>query len=340
MVTRSTGTAFETATSPVELVHPQFEPYSPKNSAAILKKLHDLIKRPFIRSEWAPGYLYAFKRDDGNHIKVGWTRGDRVQDRIDEWNRHYNYKVKKLLERHVSHAKKLESLVHASLHHVRRKEILINGRCDGGKGRCSSVHQEWFEVSLGRLKDVVDAWVRWFKTEPYDEGGNLKPIWIKHMAKMRSRYEISLHDPWRDWIDISILAESTTVIEVKEEEAIESEVEVNTETVITDIEIKDEPRDTPAADIPTLGRIYVDNINRLRHRALTATATADAEIKEEPREVPAADIQEEVRRRRLRFLERISPPKDQTPKTTPLVEVIQDVSLHLDDPFLVSPVAG
>jgi hypothetical protein len=100
-----------------------------------------------------------------------------------EWIQSRRHADTIVFEEATEHAKKVEFLVHRHLHKYRRREILISGACNGGKG-CRHVHKEWFDVSSDLASFVVNAWVRWMSNVPYDEIGYLKPIWIEQVNSL------------------------------------------------------------------------------------------------------------------------------------------------------------
>jgi hypothetical protein len=309
-------------------VYPHFMPLSPKKSSAFLTNLYNMITRAFKKREEAPGYLYGFKRDGGDYIKVGFTTKS-VEGRIQEWERQCNQRVTVVLQKHVSHAGKMESLVHAALYNQRRREALVNGACNNGRG-CHKKHREWIEVTLEVLREVVRRWIRWFKCIPYDEQGCLKSEWVGLIYKLRKEQKKPLPDLWHHWIDVTGLAEGTSD-EVKTERvddkstlAFDAKTEAvdenstlpiddkeKTKTVITTTEIKIEPNDEVAADNLVMGQEFRD-INRGYIKAITEAIT-----------------------------EAITVIKNETPDGTPLPEypiALQDLPLDPDDPFVASPV--
>jgi hypothetical protein len=291
-----------------EPVLPQFEPFSPKSSKTMFSDLYKLITRAFIKKDGAPGYLYGFRRDNGACIKVGYTNRDEWEERMEEWIKSCHQELTILFVEPVPHAQKMESLVHATLYHERRREVLVNGKCNGGRG-CHKKHEEWLEVTEERLREVVDAWIRWFGAKPYKKG-KLRPKWKEYIDNLRKTQSKDLPEPWRQWIDITILAEGTTVKAksemVEDKGTVVLNAKVKTETVITQTEIKtDQDDDVP--NVAELGRRYRQHIK-----------------KEPDDDVP--DFAELGRR----YRQRIKKLEDENPV------VLQDLPRHLHDPFVTS----
>jgi hypothetical protein len=282
-----------------ELVLPQFEPLSPKGSKAMLNSLYKLMTRPFIKKDGAPGYLYGFTRDDGAYIKVGYTNRIDLEERMDEWRQQCHQELIVILVEPVPHAQKIESLVHATLYNERRREVLVNGKCNGGRG-CPTRHIEWLEVTEKRLRGVVDKWIRWFEATPYKKG-KLRPKWVDYIDNLRQTQSKGLHEPWHDWINVTIFSESAKVKAkikmVDEKGTVAFNVGKKTESIITETEIKTESDDKVLADV--------------------------------------AELRQELRRRSQRYNQRIKELKDETQEAKPLLEntAVKDLS---HDPFVAS----
>ena len=242
----------------------KFKPFPPKGIKAVVTKIYERIKRPIIPREEDTGYVYGFQRDGDKLIKFGYTSKMGVKERIRKWNTQCHQEVKVVLQDKLPHAAKVESLVGAILYRQRRRENLVGGLCNGGKG-CPTVHEEWFEVTLECLRDVVNLCSRWIGTGPY-ENGILKPRWVEYIDKL---YEAQSDDPledWRAWLDIAKFAEGSTV-----EEVVPSKVKEEKGIVITHTEIKTELDVTVLANVPDLrqelitsSRKYVQRMKKLK----------------------------------------------------------------------------
>jgi len=261
-----------------EPVFPQFEPFSPKDSKAMLNSLYKLITRPFIKNDEVSGYVYGFTRDGGAYIKVGYTKRD-LEKRMDEWRKQCHQELTVVLVEPVRHAQKIESLVHATLYNERRQEVLVNGRCNSGRG-CPKRHREWLEVTEKRLRGVVDEWILWFEATPYKKG-KLRPKWVDYIDNLRQTQSKGLHEPWHDWIDVTTFAKSTKVMAkikmVDEIVTVAFNVGEKTESIIAETEIKTEPDDKVLADVAELrqglrkqSQRYNQGIKELKDDTLTA----------------------------------------------------------------------
>jgi hypothetical protein len=238
----------------------KFKPFPPKGIKAVVAEIYERIKRPIIPREKDTGYVYGFQRDGDKLIKFGFTCKMGPKARIRKWNTRCHQEVKVVLQEYLPHAAKVESLVGAILYRQRRRENLVGGLCNGGKG-CPTVHEEWFEVTLECLRDVVKLCSRWIRTWPY-ENGILKPRWVEYINKL---YEAQSNDPLEDW-HIAKFAEGSTV-----EEVVPSKVKEEKGIVITHTEIKTELDDTVLANVPDLrqelitsSRKYVQRMKKLK----------------------------------------------------------------------------
>jgi hypothetical protein len=304
-VTRRTTFERQAGLLTPEPIYPHFRPLSPKTGSAFLTNLHNLITRAFKKTEATPGYLYGFKRNGEDYIKVGYTTKS-VEGRIEAWNKKCNQRVTVVLQVYALHAGKVERLVHASLYNQRRREALVNGACNNGRG-CHVKHEEWFEVTLEILREVVGLWIRWFECIPYNNQGCLKSEWFDLIYKLRKAQKKPLPDLWRQWIDITQLAKGATD-EVK----------------------------TGVVDEKSM--LSFDDKEEKKTTAITA------EIKMKPKDMAAAnnpDIRREPRDMNRRYKEAIREIKTETPGEMPLPEypnAQQGLTLHLEDPFVASPV--
>jgi hypothetical protein len=298
-VTRRTTRQYELGFLPPEPILTNFEEFSPNKSYTFLKELDAKIKRSILRTEKDGGYIYGFQREGEKYIKIGYTK-QTIKARMGQWESQCNQKVEVVLDEYMPHAAKVEKLVHLCLHQERRRET----RCNAGKG-CGTQHIEWFEVALDRAEHMLGVWKKWIETRPYDKGGNLKPVWVKHIDQIRKAKTNSSLESWRDWIDITILAKGTTV-EVKTEpvdarQTVPLAAKTKTEIVVTKTEVKDEAKVKVAADVQKL-RQELSRLNR-------------------------------------GFVESIVKLKDETPEEKPLTDypaAVQDLSLHMGDPFAAS----
>jgi hypothetical protein len=154
----------------------EFRPHinepGPRDSVSS-KLLANLIKRDF-----ETGSLYIFDRScSPGYVKIGWTARN-VSSRLKDWSKH-GYTPNLLFKKdHVPHAQRLETLTHYELLEEWRTEL----KCKAA--HCVRRHQEWFEVSAQRAKQVLSDWVDWMViTEPYDSKGVLKAPWNDFVKK-------------------------------------------------------------------------------------------------------------------------------------------------------------
>ena len=122
---------------------PSFVPYY----ANSIEKLRDMILKGLTKKEQDGGWIYGFRRTCERHIKIGYTND--VNRRLDEWRKQCKYEPQLVFKIAVPYAYRVEKLVQLTLATERRREPLVNGRCNAGNG-CQKVHKEWFEVLAER----------------------------------------------------------------------------------------------------------------------------------------------------------------------------------------------
>jgi hypothetical protein len=175
-----------------------FEPFSAvltKNCKPLLQKL----KAPISQREKDSGWVYIFKRPGlDTMVKVG-TTINHPSTRLRQIGNPCQYTPTLLFAMWTPHAMKVERLVHCYLNKERRRENLSGGKCNEGKG-CHKRHQEWFEVDLTYVKDVVSLWGNWMKTgQPYGGDGNLTTQWLVRLQNL-SHTQL---DNWSCWHDFA-----------------------------------------------------------------------------------------------------------------------------------------
>lgn len=121
---------------------------------------------------------------------------------------------------------KVEKLVHLHLYKERRKEVLLNGVCNDGKG-CTQKHQEWFDVTVEYARSVVNIWAEWIQLEPYDNAGSLKSEWVQAFKIIN--WQMSDFEK-TSWTKIT----SPITPSLKKED--EDKVKIKSETEVEDIE--------------------------------------------------------------------------------------------------------
>jgi hypothetical protein len=192
-----------------------FEPFSTvKSPLKAAEHVRAKIRQKISPQELPSGFVYGFRRPGCDLIKIG-TTTKTVAKRLGSIASQCKYTPNVVFQVATNHAMKVEHLVHLQFYRQNRRECLIDGRCNGGRG-CAARHKEWFEgVSDTYAEAVVRAWVRWMNLEPYDVGGLLKEAWLVQ-AKL-----FNLNSPgdiWMRWTEITLVK---TAREEVEEEAID-----------------------------------------------------------------------------------------------------------------------
>jgi hypothetical protein len=181
------------------------------------------IMEKISKAEFAPGFVYGFRRSGCPLIKIG-TTNKSVAERLRAIGTRCNYTPTVVFQVPTNHAMKVEHLVHRHLYRQNRRECLVNGLCNNGNG-CPTRHKEWFEgASDTYAEDVVKAWVGWINLEPYDKDGYLKEAWV-FQTKVFNLSDSG--DIWMRWAKI-------TLVEVKKEAKDESlDAAIKTEKVLS-----------------------------------------------------------------------------------------------------------
>jgi hypothetical protein len=139
------------------------------------KRIHTEIGKPLDVHDLRDGYVYAYEVEGNKgYVKIGYTTRS-VTERHDEWSFDCNRQTKPLYPSPaqtaattstaeeaavlVPHARRVEALCHAELHH-RRIRIYCTA--------CLKQHIEWFEVSAMEATAVIQKWSRWMATRPYE----------------------------------------------------------------------------------------------------------------------------------------------------------------------------
>jgi len=114
---------------------------------------------------------------------------------------------------------RVESIVKFHLRDHRYRENLLQGRCNGGKG-CDKKHDEWFDVTIDRVKQVVRLWTRWMHAKPYGDDHRLKPEWRKVIESVHLN---SVYDPWPHLLSPRVLKQEATVVKLEDCQSIEQQ---------------------------------------------------------------------------------------------------------------------
>lgn len=160
----------------------EFRPHKARPSSN--ETVSSIMRRVPQRRDNETGFIYIFDRDGSpGHVKIGWTAVG-VQQRLEDWSKH-GYTPRLVFEtERIPNAQRAETLTHYELITEWRREL----RCRNPV--CDVKHQEWFEVSLDRAKQVVANWAEFFKkAKPFDELGYLKKQWKDRLDEMSEKGE-------------------------------------------------------------------------------------------------------------------------------------------------------
>ncbi|KAJ6142719.1 hypothetical protein N7471_002172 [Penicillium samsonianum] len=155
----------------------KFKPYTSKIITRNLpESLRELLTKPLSTSDLKfKGSMYIFwQQGNFGYLKIG--RSGDVRRRFKEWSN----QCKKDMGIHfpdfapetsdgqralkeVAHICRVEALVHLELLEHRK----IEEKCPG----CSRNHIEWFKIPDERAIAVVQKWMAWMGTEPYEKRG-------------------------------------------------------------------------------------------------------------------------------------------------------------------------
>ncbi|KAJ6109985.1 hypothetical protein N7486_002220 [Penicillium sp. IBT 16267x] len=155
----------------------EFRPHiaDPSPSDCVYQKMFD----PLEKRDFEDGSLYIFDRASSpGHVKIGWT-AKVVSDRLMSWS-NCGYKPNLLFSTSViPNAMRVETLTHYELIKEWRRERMCKAPW------CGKSHQEWFEISGERAKQVLSDWANFMQiARPYDSYGCLKPQWKKAITKI------------------------------------------------------------------------------------------------------------------------------------------------------------
>ena len=167
------------------------------------KRVKNSIERSLLLEESKTGFVYVFRRPNCAYVKIGYTAQSTVEKRMKGFERNCGYDPQLVYEVATENAKKVEVLVHGHLHKQRRRETLIYGACNDGKG-CRTYHKEWFAVSDELAKSTVKAWADWMSQKPYDGDGHLASVWIEQVNRFNWNPR---EGAWREWTSIKIFKE-------------------------------------------------------------------------------------------------------------------------------------
>ncbi|EKJ72021.1 hypothetical protein FPSE_07800 [Fusarium pseudograminearum CS3096] len=164
-------------TSPFEIIERSNRLTDYKSSYSLIK---GVINKPLQTVDLRHGHIYMYEVE-GNpgFVKIGYTT-QSVNKRLEKWdfdcNRAPNalYPIPPRTAEAVPHARRIEELCHAELHHRR-----IRIYCPG----CLKQHLEWFEISSTEAITIIQKWTTWMKTNPY------KPTSLRYGQKWTIKME-------------------------------------------------------------------------------------------------------------------------------------------------------
>jgi hypothetical protein len=172
-----------------------------RKPSSVNKDLIKKIKAPLALEEAAEpsehaGFLYVMRHPSNpDHLKIGVSKHPPV--RAVSLSRCYPGASMLAYTTLIPHAHRVESLVHAELALLRRKETC---------GYCETEHGEWFEITLDLALEAVGRWAKWILTCPYDESdGNLRDSWIRHTEHIAGLIpgvcQAQNENSWQRWIN-------------------------------------------------------------------------------------------------------------------------------------------
>ena len=158
----------------------EFRPHisDPSPDDCVYRKMLD----PLEDRDFESGRLYIFDRvSSPGHVKIGWT-AKSVTDRLRSWS-NCGYEPNLLFSTDlIPNAMRAETLTHYELIKEWRRERMCKAAW------CGKSHQEWFEMSGERAKQVVSDWANFMEiARPYDKGGFLKPEWREVIKKLHHK---------------------------------------------------------------------------------------------------------------------------------------------------------
>ena len=158
----------------------EFQPHikEPSPNDTVSFKLNESLSDRDLKTGW----VYIFSRNSSpGHVKIGWTAYS-VESRLQNWATCGYTPIKLFSEGDIPHAQRVETLTHYELIKEWRRER----RCKAK--HCGKSHQEWFEVSQDRAKEVLGMWAKLFKNHsPYTPEGTLTLKWREAVDMLEAR---------------------------------------------------------------------------------------------------------------------------------------------------------
>ena len=174
----------------------------PGPTHSVSSKIRDIL----VDRDFETGSLYIFDcYFSPGYVKIGWTARS-VEGRLESWSK-CEYTPNLLFSVDlVPHAQRAETLTHYELIKEWRRERQCQAE------HCRKSHQEWFEASKERAKEVLGDWAKFMNiAEPYDSRGVLKAQWKNFVKKayksgetvtakkLLEHYELSWLKNQRSW---------------------------------------------------------------------------------------------------------------------------------------------
>ena len=150
---------------------PRFLPYKPREAtkSSTTEWLKKQISKPLLPSELASGWLYVYwNRASFGFVKIGFTTKG-VEQRLKRWISQCEHEAElhACSDRRIPHVRRLEQIVHAEFKDFRYCQM----NCPG----CHGSHKEWFQLPSDLIrKKVIEKWIQWMLTEPYEE---IQGVW-------------------------------------------------------------------------------------------------------------------------------------------------------------------
>ncbi|ROV96400.1 hypothetical protein VSDG_05455 [Cytospora chrysosperma] len=164
-----------------------FDRYGPPMTA---REINEGVKRVLLAHLPATeGYVYGFTHPEdmtmsstpaeastcrNRLIKIG--RSVNYERRMREFRRNCKYLPRVVFAHLMPHHLRIEMVVHLQLHNVRLREAGCTG--------CGARHEEWFGVDVGYAERLVSLWQGFANCQPYDEGGEMLPMWRERLEEV------------------------------------------------------------------------------------------------------------------------------------------------------------
>lgn len=163
-----------------------FDRYGPPLTA---REINEGVRRLLLgHFPTTEGYVYGFTHPDdemfrmsaepstrGTHlIKIG--RSVNYERRMREFRRNCKYLPRVVFAHLMPHHFRIELVVHLQLHNVRLRDVGCNG--------CGARHEEWFGVDVAYAERFVSLWQGFANCHPYDEGGEMLPMWRERLEEL------------------------------------------------------------------------------------------------------------------------------------------------------------